>query len=101
MLLLELVTTDTTYTIVGIIVLVIFVLHWLDLTNYIIIIPLSFTQQPGRRVFDRPRQLGSCQSYLLQSYSALDLEYLRFISLILSFPYFLRAIGLAQQQNTL
>ena len=94
-------TADTTYTIVGIIVLVIFAGYiGLTLTNYIIIIRRFYNNIFGREGYLTWTLPTSSHTVLLAKVtSALIWSIFCFISLILSFLIFLGVIGLAQQQN--
>jgi hypothetical protein len=94
-------TADTTYTIVGIIVLVIFAGYiGLTLTNYIIIIRRFYNNIFGREGYlTWTLPTGSHTVLLVKVTSALIWSIFCFISLILSLLIFLGVIGLAQQQN--
>ena len=94
-------TADTTYTIVGIIVLVIFAGYiGLTLTNYIIIIRRFYNNIFGREGYlTWTLPTGSHTVLLVKVTSALIWSIFCFISLILSLVIFLGVIGLAQQQN--
>ena len=94
-------TADTTYTIVGIIVLVIFAGYiGLTLTNYIIIIIRFYNNIFGREGYlTWTLPTGSHTVLLVKVTSALIWSIFCFISLILSLLIFLGVIGLAQQQN--
>ena len=94
-------TADTTYTIVGIVVLVIFAGYiGLTLTNYIIIIRRFYNNIFGREGYLTWTLPTSSHTVLLaKATSALIWSIFCFISLILSLLIFLGVIGLAQQQN--
>ena len=94
-------TADTTYTIVGIIVLVIFAGYiGLTLTNYIIIIRRFYNNIFGREGYlTWTLPTGSHTVLLVKVTSALIWSIFCFISLVLSLLIFLGVIGLAQQQN--
>ena len=94
-------TANTTYTIVGIIVLVIFAGYiGLTLTNYIIIIRRFYNNIFGREGYlTWTLPTGSHTVLLVKVTSALIWSIFCFISLILSLLIFLGVIGLAQQQN--
>ena len=94
-------TADTTYTIVGIVVLVIFAGYiGLTLTNYIIIIRRFYNNIFGREGYlTWTLPTGSHTVLLVKVTSALIWSIFCFISLILSLLIFLGVIGLAQQQN--
>ena len=94
-------TADTTYTIVGIIVRVIFAGYiGLTLTNYIIIIRRFYNNIFGREGYlTWTLPTGSHTVLLVKVTSALIWSIFCFISLILSLLIFLGVIGLAQQQN--
>ena len=94
-------TADTTYTIVGIIVLVIFAGYiGLTLTNYIIIIRRFYNNIFGREGYlTWTLPTGSHTVLLVKVTSALIWSIFCFISLILSLLIFLGVIGLAQQKN--
>lgn len=94
-------TADTTYTIVGIIVLVIFAGYiGLTLTNYIIIIRRFYNNIFGREGYlTWTLPTGSHTVLLVKVTSALIWSIFCFVSLILSLLIFLGVIGLAQQQN--
>lgn len=94
-------TADTTYTIVGIIVLVIFASYiGLTLTNYIIIIRRFYNNIFGREGYlTWTLPTGSHTVLLVKVTSALIWSIFCFISLVLSLLIFLGVIGLAQQQN--
>ena len=94
-------TADTTYTIVGIVVLVIFEGYiGLTLTNYIIIIRRFYNNIFGREGYlTWTLPTGSHTVLLVKVTSALIWSIFCFISLILSLLIFLGVIGLAQQQN--
>ena len=94
-------TANTTYTIVGIIVLVIFAGYiGLTLTNYIIIIRRFYNNIFGREGYlTWTLPTGSHTVLLVKVTSALIWSIFCFISLILSLLIFLGVIGLAQQKN--
>ena len=94
-------TADTTYTIVGIVVLVIFAGYiGLTLTNYIIIIRRFYNNIFGREGYlTWTLPTGSHTVLLVKVTSALIWSIFCFISLVLSLLIFLGVIGLAQQQN--
>ena len=94
-------TADTTFTIVGIIVLVIFAGYiGLTLTNYIIIIRRFYNNIFGREGYlTWTLPTGSHTVLLVKVTSALIWSIFCFVSLILSLLIFLGVIGLAQQQN--
>ena len=94
-------TANTTYTIVGIIVLVIFAGYiGLTLTNYIIIIRRFYNNIFGREGYlTWTLPTGSHTVLLVKVTSALIWSIFCFISLVLSLLIFLGVIGLAQQQN--
>ena len=94
-------TADTTYTIVGIIALVIFAGYiGLTLTNYIIIIRRFYNNIFGREGYlTWTLPTGSHTVLLVKVTSALIWSIFCFVSLILSLLIFLGVIGLAQQQN--
>ena len=94
-------TANTTYTIVGIIVLVIFAGYiGLTLTNYIIIIRRFYNNIFGREGYlTWTLPTGSHTVLLVKVTSALIWSIFCFIRLILSLLIFLGVIGLAQQQN--
>ena len=94
-------TADTTFTIVGIIVLVIFAGYiGLTLTNYIIIIRRFYNNIFGREGYlTWTLPTGSHTVLLVKVTSALIWSIFCFISLILSLLIFLGVIDLAQQQN--
>ena len=94
-------TADTTYTIVGIIVLVIFAGYiGLTLTNYIIIIRRFYNNIFGREGYlTWTLPTGSHTVLLVKVTSALIWSIFCFISLILSLLIFLGVIDLAQQKN--
>ena len=94
-------TADTTYTIVGIVVLVIFAGYiGLTLTNYIIIIRRFYNNIFGREGYLTWTLPTSSHTVLLaKATSALIWSIFCFISLVLSLVIFLGVIGLSQQQN--
>ena len=94
-------TADTTYTIVGIVALVIFAGYiGLTLTNYIIIIRRFYNNIFGREGYlTWTLPTGSHTVLLAKATSALIWSIFCFVSLILSLLIFLGVIGLAQQQN--
>ena len=94
-------TADTTFTIVGIIVLVIFAGYiGLTLTNYIIIIRRFYNNIFGREGYlTWTLPTGSHTVLLVKVTSALIWSIFCFVSLILSLLIFLGVIDLAQQQN--
>ena len=94
-------TADTTYTIVGLIALVIFAGYiGLTLTNYIIIIRRFYNNIFGREGYlTWTLPTGSHTVLLVKVTSALIWSIFCFVSLILSLLIFLGVIGLAQQKN--